>query len=170
MSVPADAPILTAKAMREAEAACAIQGTSLGELMEAAGAAVADTAWRMAAGAPILILCGPGNNGGDGYVIAEILKRSGVPVEILETLANWSSTNAKRVSSRAEIAKAKGESPSSARVIAVLIPAMRPHASISGPPELPREILAVWICIATPSTLCVFDRLPSLRVGVRGVI
>ena len=28
------------------------------------------------------MLCGPGNNGGDGYVIAEILKRSGVPVEI----------------------------------------------------------------------------------------
>ncbi len=66
MPVPADAPVLTTAAMREAEAACAVQGTSLSELMESAGAAVADTAWRMAAGAPILILCGPGNNGGDG--------------------------------------------------------------------------------------------------------
>ena len=82
MSVPADAPILTAKAMREAEAACAIQGTSLGELMEAAGAAVADTAWRMAAGAPILILCGPGNNGGDGYVAARRLAQRGAPVRV----------------------------------------------------------------------------------------
>ena len=43
MSVPADAPILTSDAMREAEAACAVQGTSLSELMELAGAAVADS-------------------------------------------------------------------------------------------------------------------------------
>ncbi|MHA4836902.1 NAD(P)H-hydrate dehydratase [Sphingopyxis sp. MSC1_008] len=82
MSVPADAPILTAKAMREAEAACAIQGTSLAELMELAGAAVADTAWRMAAGAPILILCGPGNNGGDGYVAARLLAEHGASVRV----------------------------------------------------------------------------------------
>jgi len=82
MSVPADAPILTAKAMREAEAACAIQGTSLAELMELAGAAVADTAWRMAAGAPILILCGPGNNGGDGYVAGRLLAERGASVRV----------------------------------------------------------------------------------------
>lgn len=82
MSVPADAPILTAKAMREAEAACAIQGTSLSELMELAGAAVADTAWRMAAGSPILILCGPGNNGGDGYVAARQLAVRGASVRV----------------------------------------------------------------------------------------
>lgn len=82
MSVPADAPILTAKAMREAEAACAIQGTSLTELMDRAGAAVADTAWRMAAGAPILILCGPGNNGGDGYVAARLLAARGAAVRV----------------------------------------------------------------------------------------
>jgi hydroxyethylthiazole kinase-like uncharacterized protein yjeF len=82
MSVPADAPILTAKAMREAEAACAIQGTSLSELMDLAGAAVAETAWRMAAGAPILVLCGPGNNGGDGYVAARLLAERGAPVRV----------------------------------------------------------------------------------------
>jgi hydroxyethylthiazole kinase-like uncharacterized protein yjeF len=82
MSVPANAPILTTKAMREAEAACAIQGTSLSELMELAGAAVADTAWRMAAGAPILILCGPGNNGGDGYVAARLLAERGASVRV----------------------------------------------------------------------------------------
>ncbi len=82
MPVPADAPILTTNAMREAEAACAIQGTSLSELMDFAGAAVADTAWRMSAGAPILILCGPGNNGGDGYVAAKLLAERGAAVRV----------------------------------------------------------------------------------------
>ena len=82
MSVPANAPILTAAAMREAEAACAVQGTSLSELMEHAGAAVADIAWRMAAGAPIVILCGPGNNGGDGYVAARLLAARGAAVRV----------------------------------------------------------------------------------------
>ncbi|MGV3730359.1 MAG: NAD(P)H-hydrate dehydratase [Sphingopyxis sp.] len=82
MSVPADAPILTADAMRAAEAECVASGTSLSELMERAGAAVADTAWRMAAGAPILILCGPGNNGGDGYVAARRLAEHGAAVRV----------------------------------------------------------------------------------------
>lgn len=82
MSVPADAPILTSAAMRAAEAACAAQGTPLSELMERAGAAVADTAWRMAAGAPVLILCGPGNNGGDGYVAARLLAGRGAAVRV----------------------------------------------------------------------------------------
>ena len=82
MSGPADAPILTCKAMREAEAACAIQGTPLAELMDLAGTAIAETAWRMAAGAPILILCGPGNNGGDGYVAARVLAERGAAVRV----------------------------------------------------------------------------------------
>ncbi len=82
MPVPANAPILTSDAMRAAEAACAASGTSLAELMDRAGAAVADTAWRMAAGAPILILCGPGNNGGDGYVAAQMLAQRGADVRV----------------------------------------------------------------------------------------
>ncbi|MBB5706902.1 NAD(P)H-hydrate epimerase [Sphingopyxis panaciterrulae] len=82
MSVPTDAPILTSNAMRAAEAACATGGTPLADLMERAGAAVADLAWRMAAGAPVLILCGPGNNGGDGYVAARRLVERGVRVRV----------------------------------------------------------------------------------------
>lgn len=82
MTILADAPILTSTGMRAAEAACAAAGTPLAELMERAGAAVADTAWRMAVGAPILVLCGPGNNGGDGYVAARLLVERGATVRV----------------------------------------------------------------------------------------
>ncbi|MDZ3831183.1 MAG: NAD(P)H-hydrate epimerase [Sphingopyxis sp.] len=82
MSFPADAPILTSEAMRAAEAACAADGTPLSELMDRAGAAVADMAWRVGAGAPVLVLCGPGNNGGDGYVAARLLAAHGAAVRV----------------------------------------------------------------------------------------
>ncbi|MGQ2931148.1 MAG: NAD(P)H-hydrate epimerase, partial [Sphingopyxis sp.] len=82
MVIPRDAPILTTAAMRAAEAACVEAGTSLSELMDRAGAAVADTAWRMAAGGPVLILCGPGNNGGDGYVAARALQEAGAAIAV----------------------------------------------------------------------------------------
>lgn len=82
MPILTGAPILTSDAMRAAESACVAAGTSLSELMDRAGAAVADTAWRMAAGAPILILCGPGNNGGDGYVAARVLAERGAQVRV----------------------------------------------------------------------------------------
>ena len=39
------------------------------------GAGAAEWVWRVAAGRPVTVLCGPGNNGGDGYVIAETLAR-----------------------------------------------------------------------------------------------
>ena len=87
MSVPAHAPILTTAAMRAAELAMTARGVTLAELMERAGAAVADLVWRAAAGRPILILCGPGNNGGDGYVAARLLVERGAAVRIAASAA-----------------------------------------------------------------------------------
>ncbi|WP_298851389.1 NAD(P)H-hydrate epimerase, partial [uncultured Sphingomonas sp.] len=75
-------PILTAAGMRAAEAAVIDAGTPVGVLMERAGAAVAEAAWRQSGMAPTLILCGPGNNGGDGYVAARLLRERGVPVRV----------------------------------------------------------------------------------------
>lgn len=76
-------PILTAAEMRSAEAAAIAAGTPAGELMERAGAAAAEAIWRFAGPLPALILCGPGNNGGDGYVIARYLAERGTRVRVV---------------------------------------------------------------------------------------
>jgi hydroxyethylthiazole kinase-like uncharacterized protein yjeF len=75
-------PILTAAQMRAAEERAIAAGSSVEELMERAGAGVAEQVRRLAMGAPILVLCGPGNNGGDGYVAARILKTNGADIRI----------------------------------------------------------------------------------------
>ena len=75
-------PILTADAMRAAEQAAIDGGASVEQLMERAGAALAEAAYRFAGPMPALVLCGPGNNGGDGYVAARHLAERGVEVRV----------------------------------------------------------------------------------------
>ncbi|MDK9696080.1 MAG: bifunctional ADP-dependent NAD(P)H-hydrate dehydratase/NAD(P)H-hydrate epimerase, partial [Siculibacillus sp.] len=58
-------------------------GTAGIRLMEAAGRAVADAVGhRHAVGARVAVLCGPGNNGGDGFVAARILRERGYIVSL----------------------------------------------------------------------------------------
>src|SRR5690606_31169881 len=47
------------------------------------GRGAADWIWRVAAHRPVTVLCGPGNNGGDGYVIAEALRERGGAVTVI---------------------------------------------------------------------------------------
>ncbi|WP_419809632.1 NAD(P)H-hydrate epimerase [Sphingomonas sp.] len=75
-------PILTAAQMRAAEERAAPTPDAMYGLMERAGAGVAEAVRRLAAGAEVLILCGPGNNGGDGYVAARVLRAAGHPVRV----------------------------------------------------------------------------------------
>jgi hydroxyethylthiazole kinase-like uncharacterized protein yjeF len=75
-------PILTAEKMRAAEQAAIDAGTSIEALMERAGSALAEAAYRFAGPTPTLILCGPGNNGGDGYVAARHLATRGVAMRV----------------------------------------------------------------------------------------
>jgi ADP-dependent NAD(P)H-hydrate dehydratase / NAD(P)H-hydrate epimerase len=75
--------VLTVAQMQAAEQALIDGGQTVSSLMERAGAGAADYVWRMAAGRPVTVLCGPGNNGGDGYVIARILQDRGLKVSVI---------------------------------------------------------------------------------------
>ncbi|MGC4252544.1 MAG: NAD(P)H-hydrate dehydratase [Sphingobium sp.] len=75
-------PVLTAARMRAAEQAVIASGVPEYDLMERAGAAAAEIIWRAGGLRDALVLCGPGNNGGDGFVIARILRAKGVPVRV----------------------------------------------------------------------------------------
>ncbi|KQN02577.1 carbohydrate kinase [Sphingomonas sp. Leaf230] len=75
-------PVLTAAEMRAAEDAVIATGVSVEMLMERAGTAIAGAVRRLAGANEVLILCGPGNNGGDGYVAARVLAEMGIAVRV----------------------------------------------------------------------------------------
>lgn len=81
--------LLTSAQMRAIEEAAIASGAVTGlELMERAGQAVVDAVFaewpRLAEGARrAVILCGPGNNGGDGFVIARLLKQRGWEIDLM---------------------------------------------------------------------------------------
>ena len=75
-------PILTTTQMRAAEQSAIDGGTGVEQLMERAGAALAEAVLGFAGKRPTLLLCGPGNNGGDGYVAARYLAERGCEVRV----------------------------------------------------------------------------------------
>ena len=73
--------VLTVDGMRKSDAACIAAGTPGTLLMERAGQGIfrALPVWH----GPVGILCGKGNNAGDGYVLAALLREAGVPCDLL---------------------------------------------------------------------------------------
>jgi hydroxyethylthiazole kinase-like uncharacterized protein yjeF len=83
-------PVYDAQGMRAADSwAISEQGVPSLELMETAGEAVAEAVRDVASDGPIRVVCGKGNNAGDGLVAARHLDRVGYEVE---ALLLWSST------------------------------------------------------------------------------
>lgn len=75
--------LLTPSAMGEVDAAAAASGIDSYGLMEKAGQAVAAAVLRLFPGAErFVVFCGPGNNGGDGYVAARALREAGASVAL----------------------------------------------------------------------------------------
>lgn len=79
--------VISAAQMRALEQAAMASGQASGaELMERAGAGVAQLVQSLSQCSRhrnALVLCGPGNNGGDGYVVARLLARAGWKIDAL---------------------------------------------------------------------------------------
>ena len=92
--------ILTVKEMYRADSAAIESGTPSLTLMENAGKAITDAITARWQPCPVTVLCGPGNNGGDGFVAARLLANKGWPVKLallgnIEALEGDVATNAK---------------------------------------------------------------------------
>lgn len=82
MTPLAGQPVRTIAETRTAEADAVACGRTVESLMAQAGAGIATWTARLGGGAPVLIVCGPGNNG-DGYVAARVLREGGLPVRVV---------------------------------------------------------------------------------------
>ncbi|MDP1631935.1 MAG: NAD(P)H-hydrate dehydratase [Caulobacter sp.] len=91
--------ILTIAEMTAADAAAIAAGTPGLVLMERAGRAVAEAIRQRYRPCRVAVLCGPGNNGGDGYVVARHLKRRGWTVWV-EALAPPATPDARAMAAR----------------------------------------------------------------------
>ncbi|MCX7629997.1 MAG: NAD(P)H-hydrate dehydratase [Geminicoccaceae bacterium] len=85
-SFPSDDIVLSPRRMAEADAATIRAGTPGIELMERAGRAVVRAITARYAPRPVVVLAGPGNNGGDGWVVARRLASLGWPVQVASLL------------------------------------------------------------------------------------
>lgn len=91
--------ILTVAEMTAADQAAIAAGTPGLVLMERAGAAVAEAIRARFKPCKVAVLCGPGNNGGDGYVVARLLKRRGWTVWV-ETFGSPTTSDAKAMAAK----------------------------------------------------------------------
>lgn len=76
--------LLTRAQLNKIDRQCVAAGVSIETLMENAGAAVAGQAIKMLSpGDGVTVICGHGNNGGDGFVAARLLHQRGYIVQVL---------------------------------------------------------------------------------------
>ncbi|MEO6398139.1 MAG: NAD(P)H-hydrate dehydratase [Tepidiformaceae bacterium] len=95
--------LVTGAEMRELEAAAVAAGTTESQLMQEAGLAVAQEAWMLLGtleGRQIVILAGPGKNGGDGLIAARHLSDWGAGVAVYAPLGRAEDADLEELAAR----------------------------------------------------------------------
>ncbi|WP_436011483.1 NAD(P)H-hydrate dehydratase [Phenylobacterium sp. LjRoot219] len=150
--------ILSVTEMGQADAAAIAAGTPGTVLMERAGTAVADAVSARFRPEPTVVLCGPGNNGGDGYVVARLLKARGWPVEVC-ALSAPSAGDAKAAAGQWDgpVAALNGELPAAGLYIDAMFGAglARPLEGAAGAAaqrlaQTPEKVVAIDIPSGVP--------------------
>jgi hydroxyethylthiazole kinase-like uncharacterized protein yjeF len=79
-------PLLDVEQLRATDAwAIEERGIPGVELMERAGEGLFEVVWKHAPPGEVVVVCGGGNNGGDGYAVARLLRQAGRSVTVLHT-------------------------------------------------------------------------------------
>lgn len=137
--------LLTTAQMAMADRLAVEAGVPSLTLMENAGRAVADAAQRiLPPTATVLVLCGPGNNGGDGYVAARLLRDRGHHVDLVtvvppETLRGDAAIMAQRWSGPTSPPTDVERLPRPALIVDALY-----GAGLTRPLEGPSRALVAW--------------------------
>lgn len=99
-------PLLTPEEMRHADERAIASGIPVATLMDRAGRAVARAVRRELGGTygrRVVIVCGRGNNGGDGIVAASVLARCGVRVDVFHIDERLDRVECSRALARADV-------------------------------------------------------------------
>ena len=150
--MPPNDPVLAVAEMQAAERALVDAGVGVDELMQRAGRGAAEWAWRLAAGRPVTVLCGPGNNGGDGYVIAQVLHERRLDVAVAAPI------EPKTEAARNARELYRGEMAGEARHGGVLVDCLF-GSGLTRP--LSAELLALLTGLAARHHQCIAVDLPS---------
>src|SRR5438876_363079 len=160
--------LLSNEEMAEADRLTIAAGTVGIDLMENAGRAVADAvALRQKLGTSIVVVAGPGNNGGDGFVAARLLSERGFRVRLLslgdrDCLRGDAAEAARRFRGPAEPA-----APNRLADAALIIDAIFGAARLAGRGAL--RAGAGLVTIASPREALAVNAAANLAVMVRAV-
>jgi hydroxyethylthiazole kinase-like uncharacterized protein yjeF len=152
-------PLFDAEAMRATDRwAIEEQGIASLDLMERAGEGLAGLVWETVATGPVGVVCGKGNNGGDGFVVARLLHRGGREVRVLlvgdaDDLAGDAAENFRRLPVEAE-----PFAPERLEGVAVIVDAIL-GTGVTGPPRR-RASAAIEAIDASPAPVVAAD-IPS---------
>ncbi|MCA3435389.1 MAG: NAD(P)H-hydrate epimerase, partial [Roseomonas sp.] len=156
MARPYPTELLTPAEMARADAAALAAGIPIETLMEAAGRAVARAIRARFRPCRTLVLAGPGNNGGDGYVAARYLEQAGWPVSVAALAPPNPGTAAATAAARwhgPRVAFSAAEAARAGLVVDALFGAGLTRPLVSEVTQVLRAIQAPLVAVDVPSGL-----------------